>query len=162
MKRWWRCAATWAANQSRRSWWVLPLQPIFAVTVLVAGVAAVWPTDFSDFHDQLGPVAAHAWLTLGVVAPSMTLVSYGLILRCSGLWRYAGFWLRAGGDIGQAIVLAVFTMMHVTYTNSDEDIYVTVCFSGALLALLVMIVRDVWEIVLTERLAGRIHRGNGG
>lgn len=163
MKRWWRWAATWAASQSRRSWWVLPLQPIFAVTMLVAGVVAAIPgIDFDTFHDRLGAVAGHGWLTLGVMCPLMTLLSYWLILRHPGRRRYLGFWLRLGGDLGQFVVVAAFAMLHVSDTGSDEDVYVAVWFGGVLVALLMMVVRDVWELVLTERLAARIHRGNGG
>lgn len=165
--RWWKALARWAASQSRRSWWVLPLQPVFTLTVLAAGISAIWPgMEFQTFHNRLGWAAAHGWMVLGIVCPLMTLFSYWLILRRAGKRRYRGFWLRLGGDLGQGVVLAVFALMHLSDTGSSEDVYVTVGFGGLLLALGMMVTRDVWEIVLTERLAGRIHRGtdrgNGG
>lgn len=156
----WRAWTRWAVKQTRQSWWLLPLQPVVALTVLAAGIVAIWPgLDFAEVHSRLNPVIAHGWMGLGILAPSMTLVSYSLILRCRGLVRYAGFWLRLGGDIGQFVVLATFVMMHVSATDNDEDVYVAVCFAGALVALLMMVVRDVWEIALTEQLTTRIHRG---
>lgn len=160
LRRW---ITEWAANQSRRSWWLLPLQPVFALTVLIGGIVAAWPgMEFATFHDRLGVAAAHGWLALGIITPLMTLSSYWMILRRSGKTRYLGFWTRLGGDLGQFFVLAVFALLHASDTGSEEDIYVTVGLGGALLALLMMIARDVWELVWTEIVAGRLHRNGHG
>lgn len=154
--------SAWADRQMRQSWWLLPLQPVVVLAMLAAGITTVWPsTDWTSFHHRLGVLTVHGWMVLSIVAPLMTLVSYWLILR-GGKTKVFGLWIRLGGDTGIAISLSVFTLLHQTDTGNEEDAYSTVIFCGLLVAALLIIARDITEIILTERIAVGIHQDRNG
>ena len=99
------------------------------------------------------------WLTLGIVGPMLELLAWWLIQKRAGRWRFMGMWLRLSADIQVATVMVSYHLVGVLDRNpSEAKIFARYMSSVAMLFVVVLVVRDIWTLVLTERMAGRIHR----
>lgn len=145
---------------SGRQWPLIPFQPI--LYLFIFGVAIrLWISDSPPpaFDQVVGTSAFYGfWLALGLIGPLLALLSWFQI-RAGGKKRFVGLWLRFAGDI---TVFANLISYHITVAStispSEPRIYSRYIVGSALIFTLSLIVRDIWTLVLVERLAIRIHR----
>ena len=109
--------------------------------------------------DVLGPVMWPVWLTLGFWCPPQLLLSWWLIEKHTGKWRYRGLWLRLGADTGQLLALVAFlysrlrTNTAVVGGMTDAQIYAWIALSGCAFFILCCCGRDIHTLVVTEQVA---------
>src|SRR5512139_2036913 len=110
----------------------------------------------------LSPVVRTAWTVLGFLCPAMVFVGYGLITWSRGRRRYAGFWLRLGGDAGQFVILPVFIVAFLLHPMGFSDamhVFAASLMVPVLFFLAVMTLRDVLLLVKMEHLSNEIVQG---
>jgi len=119
-----------------------------ALRITFLRVPPIEPGDLVDTWTEA------VWTISSLGCPPLALIAWWLITHAT--WRratLAGMWLRLGADVGQFTALLVFhvatarTMM----TVYEVGIYVRYLTAAALLYILLLIGRDVWSLVATER-----------
>ena len=99
------------------------------------------------------------WLTLGIVGPTLALLAWWLIQKRAGCWRFMGMWLRLSADISVTTVMLSYHIQNViNHSPSESKIFGRYVSAAAMLFVIFLVIRDMWTLVLTERLAGKIHR----
>ncbi len=125
---------------------------IFGVTI------RLWfnQTEPPNLKDHVSENFYGIWLLLGAFSPILLLCAWLLIKRTSGRWIFVGTWLRLAADIG--IFTNVITYHLVSLDGRTESILYSRYIIGSVLFFCVMIiVRDIWTIIATEKLATQIH-----
>lgn len=154
---------------SGRQWPLVAFQPILYFFIFGASTR-LWidpdsPVNFSyilgsedDSRQYYG-----IWLALGILGPIISLASWLLVTKCNRRLRFIGLWLRWAADI---MVFAMFLSYHVTvavadtisHESSEEHIFARYGQGSVLFFLACLLIRDIWTLVLTERMASQIHR----
>ena len=134
-------------------------QPILYAAMFAASVnKAISNNPPIPFGNAVGPYAPELWIALSIWCPIMAAMSWWLIRRCA--WNraaLAGLWLRLGSDFGQFVALLVFYAVNLNFADNDEShLYSHYVVGAVLVYVLHLIMRDVWSIVATERLADRL------
>ena len=95
------------------------------------------------------------WLALSLGCPPLLLLSWWMIERCSGVWRYRGMFLRIGADVGQFLALVAFLWARIASTDplTDARLYAWIVLSGCALFLLLCTERDSAMLIKTEQIA---------
>lgn len=143
-----------------RSWQVIPFSPILYFFVFGA-VVRLWtsPGEPPPFERAIGPGSYGVWLTMGVMSPIMALIALVMVERKRGIWRYQGMWLRLGADIGMFSVLLAYHISVVAFISPTEvRMFARYLVAAILVFILGLIVRDVWTLVVTERVARGRHQ----
>lgn len=160
--RWWKEVDRYVSS---RLWPLIPFQPILYFFILGA-VVRLWMNQSAPpaFDDVFAQGFYGAWLAMGIVGPLLALLSWWLVRTRAGRWRFLGMWTRFSSDI---MVFTVLLSFHVVTIKSvlgvppsESKIFARYMVGATLIFTLTLIVRDVWVLVVTERLAGRIHRGD--
>lgn len=104
--------------------------------------------------------ADEIWLTLSLVCPPLAFLSWFLILK-SRLPRASliGLWLRLAADMGQFVALLVFHIVSLflaVQRNAEIQVYYRYLTGATLVFVFLLALRDIWSLLLTERLATRI------
>ena len=149
-----------------KEWPLIPFQPILYLFIWAAAIR-LWanpnsPPNFEntivDGHDAADTFYA-MWLAMGVFGPVLSLCSWIMITKMSGRVRFIGLWARSASDL---MVFTNLLTFHVAAALTDgfaETRIFSRYLQGALVIFVfTLVVRDIWTLVLTERLAGRIHR----
>lgn len=105
------------------------------------------------------------WVALGLACPPLALIAWCLIAHCQ--WHrstLAGMWLRLGADLGMGASLFIFHIVAVTaeLTSDESGVYMRYIMGAVLLFMVMLVVRDVWALMMTEKLAGVMEREGGG
>ena len=146
---------------SSSAWHRVPFQPIlyfflWAATIRIVVVDDVIPIPFKE---ELGESAETTWNILSLICPPLSLLSFWLMFR-SLLPRaaLAGLWVRLAADVGQFVSLLTFHIANALATGwGDESAIYSRYINGAVLAfVLLLVVRDVWALLITDRLARAI------
>lgn len=149
----------WLYRQFSTDWAPLRFQPILFL-VCWLGTIHVWATDNPPigFAESLGHWGWPMWLTLSLSAPVMLAAAYAAVYLGSGYVRYMGLWLRLGANLGQLAALSAFLATFISQRGISNDyrLYFLFLAAGIVVFLVLMIVRDVWQLALTERIAARI------
>ena len=143
-------------------WRVIPFQPILYFFLWGAAVR-LWANQSAppNFDEVIAHGFYGVWLSMGIVGPVLALVSWYLIRKRTGRWRFLGMWARLAADITVSVVILAFHVVNVsTRSPTESRIFSRYLLGASLLFVLILIVRDLAALVLTERLAGRIHRGD--
>lgn len=148
-----------------RGWHRVPFQPVLFLFAWGAVARVAWTEETPiNFDEVFTTYTGYAWVALGLLCPPLALFSWWLIRHCR--WRkaaLAGMWVRFAADVGQLSVLAIY---HVVTALADynrhvygEDRVVGRYLVGAcLLFSLLLVIRDVWALVVTERISRVIRR----
>lgn len=139
-------------------------QPILYLFLWAAATRLLFLDSWGIRIDMVlhGTYVDEVWLGLSLVCPPLALLSWLLIVRCR--WHKAslvGLWLRLGADAGQLSALVVFHLVSVRtamLSNSEAQIYFRYLTASAIAFTALLVVRDIWAIVATERIAGRLRR----
>lgn len=126
----------------------------------------------SDEHppirfDILAPWAATLWFVTSLTCPLLALLSWWLIAHCR-LKRAAlvALWIRFGADVGQLLALvtahAATALTASDVGASEGRVYSRYVLGASIVFVMLIVVRDVWALAATERLAWRIRRRDGG
>lgn len=140
------------------NWARVPFQPILYTFLLLGALLIVlFDIDYPAFvHNSRLFIQ---WIALSVLMPPLALLSWILIKFHPGRPRYLGFWLRAAADVGQiASVSAFIAVVSQQIDPIASEIYAAQIFSAVWWFLLVLVIRDIWKIVLTERVATAIEQ----
>jgi hypothetical protein len=141
-------------------WPIVPFAPLFFFAafagrfIVMAGGGEEIP-----FDDVLGVYGYPIWLWLGILCPVMLVASWWMIFKKSGRWRYSGLWVRFGANMGMACALAGFILAYQAEERAlltrldDAHLMVLTLLTSIWVFLVVSVVRDVWVLVLTERVA---------
>lgn len=147
------------------NWRILPFQPILFFFIFLAALiisiddtsAPLWVTD---------PVFV-MWVGLSLACPPMLLVAHYLIKKFPGRPRYFGLWLRLAADIGQLAAVTAFWILLVTTSpnalidldpSTATEFYALKIWLAVIVFMVFLVIRDVWKIVLTERIANRLEK----
>jgi hypothetical protein len=144
------------------AWHRVPFQPILFFFVWGATVRVVWTERNTPIpFEILTPYTATAWAVMGLICPPLTLLAWWLVRHCTRSWAsFIGMWLRLIGDMGQFLVLMIYHVV-VVYTRpaiDDNEIYFRYLTGACLVFAMLLVVRDIWALVLTERLATLLYR----
>lgn len=147
-------------------WHRVPFQPILYFMLWGAVLRMIVVDDPPiQFEKVFHPSTATAWLVLGVVCPPLALLSWWLIMHCR--WSraaLAGLWVRLGADLGQFTALITYhivTVLTLPPVFNESRVYARYAVGACMLFVATLVVRDVWALVATERLASRMRRGDG-
>lgn len=146
---------------STDTWSLVPFQPILYFFLWGAAIR-LWidqsaPPNFDDIVVRgFYPV----WLGLGVVAPPLALLSWFLIQKCSGRWSFIGMWVRWVADVQMLVAVLAYHLTNVAKVATETRVYSRYLTGAILVFIVTLIIRDIWVLIITERLAFRIHRGD--
>ena len=144
-------------------WPVIPYAPLFFLAafvgrlVILAGGGEPIP-----FDHVLGVYGYTIWLWLGIICPIMLGASWWMIFRKAGRWRYAGLWVRFGANMGMACALAGFILgyreseRYLLTRLDDAHLMALTLLASIWVFLVASVVRDVWVLALTERIAHQV------
>lgn len=144
---------------SGRQWPLVPYQPILYLFIFGAAIRLCIDQDPPpDFDLVIGNYFYILWLVLGLSGPMLALASWFMIRR-SGRAGFVGLWVRFASDIMVFVNLISYHITVVnTLTSNETRIFSRYVVGSALLFTIFLIIRDLWTLVLVERMAGRIHR----
>lgn len=110
---------------------------------------------------QFGDAAWTGWVILGLLCPPLLFLSWWLIERTTGTWRYRGMYVRVAADAGQSLALMAYLYVRVIShdLNTDVRVYAWTVMLGCTLFILQCLGMDVSLIVKTERIAAQERRG---
>lgn len=147
-----------------KEWPLIPFQPILYLFIWAAAIR-LWvnpnsPPAFDIFVEQEHTNQFYGvWLAMGIIGPMLSLYSWFTISKMSGRMRFIGLWTRFASDV---MVFTTVAAYHIAAALTDgfteTRIYARYIQGAVLLFTFILIVRDVWTLILTERIAGRIHR----
>jgi len=140
-----------------KSWRIMAFQPVLSFFIFGVTIR-LWfnQTEPPNLKDHVSENFYGIWLLLGAFSPILLLCAWLLIKRTSGRWIFVGTWLRLAADIG--IFTNVITYHLVSLDGRTESILYSRYIIGSVLFFCVMIiVRDIWTIIATEKLATQIH-----
>ena len=142
-------------------WALVRYQPILYLFLFGATIR-LWVDD-SEPPEFKALIAEHfygIWLILGVCSPLLSALAWFLIVRRSGRKRFLGMWLRLASDIGVATVLLSYHAVTswLAPVETEQAIFSRYMCGATLVFVVSLIIRDVWTLVVTERLAGLIHK----
>lgn len=145
-------------------WHRVPFQPILYL-MLWGAVLRMATTDTDKpipFDSFFATNVEEVWVALGLTCPPLALVAWWLITKCR--WKrssLAGLWVRLGADAGQFMALLTYHIA-VAFTGPHYDtegrVYARYVVGAAIMFVGVLVIRDIWALTLTEKLAGRIRR----
>lgn len=142
-------------------WSLIAFQPILYLFILGAALR-LWinQAEPPNFDKSIVQGFYPVWLALGVTGPLLTLLSWFLIQKCRGRATFIGLWVRLSGDIQVFTVLLTYHITVVTTFQIDEArIFSRYVVGASIMFTIALIIRDLWVLFITERLAMRIHRG---
>ena len=114
-----------------------------------------------ELSQVIGPWAFGGWIGLSLVSPPLLCAAYLAVHSRNGYAKYVGLWLRLAADFGQAVAVAVFLAAWIVQRGAgvnDYRLYLFFIAASVQAFLVVMVVRDVWQLVVVERLATRLER----
>lgn len=158
---WWRRLNEYVRT---RRWPLVPFQPILYLFTWGAALR-LWDLQIEPpaFDEVFRPGVYSLWLAMGVIGPPLALLSWVLIQKCGGRWRYVGMWTRLSADILVGTTLLTYHIVIVRNVLgqpiTESCIFSRYMLGASIVFTIVLTLRDVWVIICTERLAGRIHRG---
>lgn len=114
------------------------------------------------FEEIISPTAAGWWLSLSLACPPQALLAWWLIKKSN--WKrgpLAGLWIRLGADVGQFLAIVTYHAV-VAFTtplhSTEARVYARYAVGACILFVGVLVLRDVWALALTERVAFRLRR----
>ena len=145
---------------SHDSWHRVPFQPILYFFLWSATLRIVITDNPPIRFEFIGTYTYTAWATAGLLCPPLALFAWWLMKRSK--WRrgpLAALWIRLGADLGQLVALLTYHIVSVftVYNLQNESrIYARYCVGAATMLVIALVLRDLWSIVLMERVAAKL------
>jgi hypothetical protein len=145
-----------------KEWRIMAYQPVLYFFIWGASIRLAVNRSEPPNFDYISHDFYYIWLYLGVAGPLLALLSWHFVIHRSGKRRYIGMWLRLASDIMVFTNLLTFHIVNVATRSSisESKMFQRYIFGSVLLVCLLWIIRDLWTLFLTEKLAGRIHLGD--
>jgi len=146
------------------AWHTVPFAPILYLFLWGAVLRIVWDDSVpAPFEQTLTRPAETAWITLGLVSPVAALAAWWLIMRST--WKRSslvGLWLRLAANVGMVTAVTSFHIADGLRSwrmgEDAADFYSRYIAAGVMVFLFLALLRDVWALVLTDRLAKQLER----
>lgn len=142
-----------------KPWRLMAFQPVLYLFVFGASVR-LWTNNSEPpaFKEAIADHFYGIWLFLGISSPILALISWIFIQKLRRRWSFVGMWTRLASDIN--IFTNLLTYHLVTLDGRTEVmIFNRYVLASTFLFVLSLIVRDIWAIIVMERLATHIHSG---
>jgi hypothetical protein len=146
------------------AWHRVPFQPVLYLFLWGAALRIVWDEQVpAPFQQTLSTEAENLWIGLGLVCPILSALAWWLIMH-AGFCRSSliGLWLRLAADIGMLTAIFVF---HIAdgldsrlFGEQPAEFYSRYITAATLVFVFLVIVRDIWALTLTSRLARSMGR----
>lgn len=145
---------------SSSTWAAIRFQPILYLFIFGAGIRlAKNPDEPSNFATVITTNIYWVWLSLMIGSPVLSLMSWIAIEKRSGRTRFMGMWSRLAADIGMLTTLVTFHAAEALTRNEGESHLLSrYIVAATIMFVFSLIIRDVWTLIVMERLAGQIHR----
>jgi hypothetical protein len=139
------------------NWHRAPFQGILYLFLWAAAIKiSVTGDQPIPFSETLDPFSMGVWTVLSLACPPMAFMAWWLIIR-SRLPRAAliGLWVRLAADVGQFAALLAYHLvtLNADLVTGEALIYLHYLTAAVLAFCLILVMRDLWSIVATERLA---------
>ena len=158
----WRWVRRVNSYITESSWPAVRFQPILYFFLFGAALR-LWrePSAPLNFDQVITPGFYEVWLGIGVGAPILSLLAWWLIHKRSGRARYVGMWTRTSADLLVFVYLLSFHIVSALHSvnPSESKIFTRYILGAAITFVITLIGRDVWALMITERIAWRIRRG---
>ena len=140
-------------------------EPIMYLFLWGAALRIVFTDDLATipFREVLPLWAEAAWSITSLVSPILAFLAYWLMFKSTAHGSsLAGLWIRLTADTGQFIALITFHLATASNDRLNESLlYGRYISAGTILFIFCTIVRDVWSLTLTHKLAGVLHERIG-
>ena len=146
------------------TWHRVPFQPI--LFLLIWGAAMRIVVDESapaPFQLELSNAGEAAWVSLIFVCPLLSAAAWWLMMRSK--WRgaaLAGLWIRLASDVGMLAAIVTFHVANslnaARFGQQSDDFFSRYLAVSVMVYLLLAVSRDVWALVLTDRVARSLDR----
>jgi len=149
---------------SSGAWHRAPFQPIIYLMLWGAVLRIVADrTVPAPFQQTLSSGGEMAWILLVLICPPLSLFAWWLIMRARWLRSsLIGLWLRLASDAGMCCALLVFHIADAldSYRTGEEpaDFLSRYITAAVVLFSFLLVVRDVWALVLTGKVARSLGR----
>jgi hypothetical protein len=142
-------------------WHKVSFQPILYLFSWGAILRISISDDMPIRFDQIQPVTYATWQAFGLTAPPLALLSWWLICRCNRRCSSClGIHLRLAADIMQFSTLLTFHIAGILNcidcNNMEMTVYRRYLVAAGLVFIFALIIRDIWVIVLSNRVARQI------
>lgn len=140
-----------------KSWRLMAFQPVLYFFIFGVSIR-LWlnQTEPPAFKEVIASGFYGIWLFLGVASPILALISWIFIQKLRRRWSFIGMWTRLASDI--SVFTSLLTYHLVTLDGRTEVmIFNRYVLASTMVFVLTLIIRDIWAIVLMERLATQIH-----
>lgn len=157
--KWIRRGNTYFAS----SWAAIRFQPILYLFMFGAAVRLRHKgTEPAVFEMVLRRDVYDTWLALAIFSPMVALAAWVMIEKRSGRWRFLGMWMRLAADIGAVTVMLSYHAVSAFSQRQagETQIFARYMIGAILIFVCALMIRDIWTLIVTERLAGEIHRGD--
>lgn len=157
----------WGNRFFDKSWRIIAFQPVLYLILWAAAIRLGLDHDDRQLSfDAIAPTGFYGvWITMGIICPMTSLLSWFLIQKRYGRQRFIGVWLRLASDVGVLTTIVAYHAAVIMMILDDNDIddeqyiYARYLQSATILFVAMLVIRDVWSLVIIERLARTIHYG---
>lgn len=141
-----------------KEWRVMAYQPVLYFFVFGAGIRLWISSQTPPAFDMLISNRFYGiWLGLCIGGPVLAFMSYIWIRHQNSFLTYIGLWTRFAADVCVFTALLTFHVASIaTAPNIENVLFARYIVGATLVFLLSLMVRDVWSLVLTERMARSI------
>lgn len=139
------------------NWARVPFQPILFLFMFVGAILIVVFDVTTPAFDATAGGVFWQWILLSLICPPMALAAWTLIRFHSGKARYFGLLIRFGADVGQLASMSAFlTVVADDLDTIASEVYAAQLFTAVWWFLVTLVIRDIWKLALTERVATAI------
>ena len=140
-----------------QDWRIMAFQPLLYLFIFGASIRLALSDSEPPRFDVITDGFYQIWLGLGIIGPLLATAAWFCVKHLSGIWKFRGMWFRLGADLMMFTNLFTYHIASlVLHEDNQTRIFSRYVFGASMLFVLVLIMRDVWSLVLTERLASRI------
>lgn len=146
----------WVVPPDSPDWAKVAFQPMLYLAVWIGAILYLTIGDVTAIDKDLQGGMSNAWLSLSLICPPVAWGSLHLITHGTGAWKYRGFWLALGADIGQFTALLIYTVQK--FGSGDYHVYSVTTLVAIVVFVMHLVMRDVKRLRQVEALARTLHR----
>ena len=136
-------------------WPVIRYQPILFLFLWIGTFHVVLPGGGNASINALGGIAWVIWLVTGFACPPLLLLSWWLIDKQQGRWRYRGMWIRLSADMGELGVIFTFLWARLLSNDPPNDarVYGWIAITSMAVFMVFLVGRDIVMLSTVEHIA---------